>query len=483
MRARVHANAYADRPMRMLMFVAASAVAAVAAPPPARADQAAGSDGREPSHADHDADDGIDDDAYLLRHPHASWWLSAQANVIAQFQPGFHSPYAGANSFTPADHAAISTVETVYGAYQLTATTAVMVAGESVGGGGLSQALGIAGFTDVDVVRNPTLGPAPYIAKAVLEQIIPLSSERVTVSTAPWNVLRRVPARRLVLRGGKLATTDAFDVNAPGSDSHLQLMNWSLVNNGAYDYAADTRGYTLGATVEYITPLWALRYGAMLMPKVANGPDYDYDVATARGEQLELELHECIGGHAGIIRLLGFLNHAKMGNYAEAIAVVRQGILDTPDITATRVAGRTKHGVAVGWEQALAHDARAFGRIGWSDGENETFAYTEIDNSVAAGADIVGTAWSRPADRLGLAVVTNGLSRSHRDYLALGGLGFILGDGALRYGREDIVEAYYTARAYRGISPAVDIQVVEHPGYNTDRGPAVVGSLRLHVEL
>ena len=470
MRARVHANAYARRSMRLGLFVAASALAILATPAVARAD-------------DPKEDDGIDDDAYLLPHPHASWWLSAQANVIAQFQPGFHSPYAGKNSFLPDDHAAISTVETVYGAYQVTSTTAVMVAGESAGGGGLSQALGIAGFTDVDVVRNPTLGPAPYIAKAIIEQIIPLSDEHVTAANAPWNVLRRVPARRIVLRAGKLATTDAFDVSSPGSDSHLQLMNWSLVNNGAYDYAADTRGYTLGATIEYIAPRWALRYGAMLMPEVANGPDYDYKIAHARGEQLELELHECIGGHAGIVRILGFLNHAKMGNYEEAIAVFRQGILETPDITSTRLVGRTKHGIAIGWEQALPRDARAFARIGWSDGQNETFAYTEIDNSVAAGADLQGTAWGRAADRVGLAVVTNGLSTPHRDYLALGGLGFILGDGALHYGREDIVEAYYTARAYRGVSPAVDIQVIEHPGYNTDRGPAVVGSLRLHVEL
>ena len=451
--------------MRALFFVAA-ALFTTLAPQIARADG-----------------DGIDDDAYLLHHPHARWWVSGQVNAILQAQPGFHSPYAGANSFTPDDHAQLSIVATVYAAYELTATTAVMIAGESAGGGGLSQALGSAGFTNLDVVRNPTLGPTPYVGRALIEQVIPLSDERVVVSRPPFNALRTLPARRIAIRAGKLSTVDSFDVSAVGTDSHLQLMNWALANNGAYDYAADTRGYTLGAIVEYVAPRWALRYGAMLMPTVANGIDYDTDVTRARGEQLELELHACAGGHPGIVRVLGYLNHAKMGNYDEAIAAVRTGIVDVPDITATRVAGRTKAGLALGLEQELPHDARGFARLGWADGKNESFAYTEVDNTLALGADILGSAWHRKDDRVGLAAVTNGLSTPHRTYLALGGRGFLLGDGKLRYGREDIVEAYYTARAYRGVSPAIDVQVVSHPGYNVDRGPVVVGSVRLHVEI
>ncbi|HEY4240284.1 MAG TPA: carbohydrate porin [Kofleriaceae bacterium] len=424
-----------------------------------------------------------DSDLYLAPHPDARWWLSAQANAIAQMQPGFPSPYQGANSFTPDDHFAISFVTTVYGGLELWKYTAVVVAGESAGGGGLSQALGIAGFTNLDVVRNPTLGPTPYLGRAFVDQLVPLSSEWVPRDRDPLHVFRKVPRRRLEIKVGKLSSADAFDLNSIGTDSHLQFMNWAIDNNGAWDYAADTRGYTLGAIVEYAQPQLAIRFGELLMPTVANGIDYDWDIGNARGENLEAEFHTCACGRPGIIRLLVYRNLANMGNYAETNAIYREGITDVPDITADRVKGRTKHGVGLNLEQELPAGVRVFARLGWSDGKNESFAYTEIDNTILVGGDMRGRLWHRPGDKLGLAAVTNGLSDDHAQYLELGGRGFLLGDGKLNYGRETIVEAYYTARAYRGIFPALDVQLVDNPGYNRDRGPVVVGSVRLHVEI
>jgi hypothetical protein len=435
------------------------------------------------AHADDTPEDGIDDDLYLIKHPARGYWLSGQLNVITQAQPGFHSPYEGEHSLRSDDHVETSYVATIYGAYELTHNTAVMLSVESAGGSGLSSALGVAGFMNLDVVRNPSLGPTPYIGRVLIDQIIPLSDQHVVASRVPFDVLRSLPTRRLELRAGKVSTVDMFDVDSVGSDSHLQFMNWAIDNNGAYDYAADTRGYTLGAIIEYAEPRFAVRYGALLMPKVANGIDYDFDVANARGEQLELEVNDTIAGQPGIIRGLGYLNHARMGSYNDAIAQYRNGLLDTPDITASRVAGRTKYGIAVSMEQDIASTFRVFARIGWSDGRNESFAYTEIDNTVLAGFEVHGEEWSRTGDQIGLAAVTNGLSDDHRTYLALGGSGFLLGDGKLHYGREDILEAYYTLRAYRGVFPAVDVQVVSHPGYNVDRGPVFVGSLRLHLEI
>jgi len=426
-----------------------------------------------------------DDDPglYLAPHPDAAWWLSGQANFIWQAQPGFHSPYAGDHSFLPDDHHALSFVISAYGGYELTPTTAIVLSGESAGGGGLSQALGIAGFTNLDVVRNPTLGPAPYIGRAFVEQIIPLSDHREASDRNPLHILRSLPDHRIEIRAGKFSTVDVFDPNEGATDSHMQFMNWAIDNNGAYDYAADTRGYSLGVTVEYDAPLWALRFGEMLMPKVANGPDYDYDIANARGENLELELHDCIAGHPGLVRVLGFANHADMGRYTDSIAAFRALEDTTPDITKYRVAGRVKYGFGLNAEQELADELHAFGRLGWNEGHYESFAYTEIDNTVLVGADLRGRRWGRPGDKLGIAFVSNGLSADHKTYLQLGGDGFILGDGKLHYGRETTIEAYYTARAYRGIFPALDIQAVANPGYNTDRGPAIVGSLRLHVEI
>ncbi len=419
------------------------------------------------------------DDLYLFDHPDAPWWLSGQFNSILQAEPGFHSPYQGKNSFLPDDHHAISFVATIFAGYELTSTTAIVVTGESAGGSGLSAALGLAGFTNLDVVRNPSLGPTPYVGRAFIDQVIPLSDERVPGDRNPLKLLRRLPARRIEIRAGKFSTADYFDVNSIGSDSHLQFMNWTVDNNGAWDYAADTRGYTLGAVVEYAEPLWAVRFGEMLMPTVANGIDYDFDIANARGENLEGEFRECVAGHPGIVRVLGFLNHARMGNYDLTNILARQGIVEPADITQTREPGRTKYGFGLNIEQEITERVHAFARLGWADGANESFAYTEVDNTVLAGFDV----HVRGVDKLGVAAVTNGILEPHRTYLALGGNGFLLGDGKLRYGREDIVEAYYTARAYRGIFPAVDLQVIEHPGYNVDRGPVVVGSLRLHVEL
>nr|HEX4313522.1 carbohydrate porin [Kofleriaceae bacterium] len=420
------------------------------------------------------------DDVYVVDHPDADWWLSGQVNAISQAQPGFHSPYQGANSLRPDDHWETSYVATVYASYRVLTWTAIVVAPESAGGDGLSTALGLAGFTNLDVVRNPTLGPTPYIGRAFLEQIIPIGDARVAADRSPLHNFRELPRRRVEIRAGKLSTVDVFDQNNVGTDSHLQFMNWAIDNNGAYDYAADTRGYSLGATVEYIEPTWAVRFGELLMPTVANGIDYDTDLANARGENLELEGRVRIAGHPGIARLLGYRNLARMGSYDEAIAIYNLDPTAPPDITATRVKGRQKVGVGLNVEQELAGDVRVFARVGWSDGNNESFAYTEIDNTLLAGADVrLGPL----AGKLGAAVVSDGLSVLHRDYLADGGRGFLLGDGRLHYGREDIGEAYYTVRPYRGVSPAVDVQVIDHPGYNTDRGPVIVGSLRLHVEI
>ncbi|CAN5402401.1 hypothetical protein BH11MYX1_BH11MYX1_14160 [soil metagenome] len=430
------------------------------------------------------ADDPDDGGYFLAPHPDAPWWLSAQGNSILQYQPGFHSAYEGVHSFRPDDHLQVSFVATVFAGYAYEPTyTSAVVAGESAGGNGLSTALGIAGFTNLDVVRNPTLGAAPYIGRAYIDQIIPLSSEVVRSERTPLHVFRTVPARRLEIRAGKLSTVDVFDTNEGATDSHLQFMNWSVDNNGAYDYAADTRGYTLGVTIELVDPLWAVRFGELLMPKIANGPDYDYDLAHARGENLELELHDCIAGHPGLVRGLAFLNHANMGTYVDAIAAYRADIDTVPDVTLYRVKGRTTYGLGLNAEQEVIADLHVFGRIGWNNGQNESFAYTEIDNTVMLGGDLRGGRWGRPGDKLGLAGVSNGLSNGHKTYLELGGSGFILCDGKLHYGRENILEAYYTARAYRGVFPAIDLQLVQNPGYNADRGPAVVGSIRLHLEI
>lgn len=411
------------------------------------------------------------------------FWVSGQVNVISQWHPDFPAKYSGDNSFQSASERKTSRVETLYMGLQLGKGFELLTDIESAGGAGLSDALGIAGFTNVDVVRNPTLGEAPYISRIMLHYTIPLSRQSAEATRNPLSLASTAPVRRLELRLGKMSTADFFDLNSIGSDSHLQFMNWAAVNNGAYDYAADTRGYTYGFVAEYYAPSWAARFGEMLMPTVANGIKLDWNLARARGENFELERRAELFPHrASVVRALAFVNHANMGSYRQAIDGYLSHRDAVPDVTLYRKQGAVKYGFGLNAEQDLIGLWRAFGRLGWNEGANESFAYTEIDRTAEIGSDFRGKPWRRDQDKLGAAFIVNGISGDHRRYLALGGVGFILGDGGLNYGLEKIFETYYTAHLWRGVSAAIDYQHVANPGYNRDRGPASVVSLRLHME-
>jgi len=408
-----------------------------------------------------------------------AWWISGQINLIAQAHDAFPAQYTGPHSLLATSEQTLSRVLTLYTGLRLGHGWEALVDIESAGGRGLSDAFGLAGFTDLDVVRNPTLGSSPYLARLMVRKVVALSSDQIDVAATPLALAPRLPARRLEIRAGKLGIVDFFDVNAVGSDSHLQFTNWTVDNNGAYDYAADTRGYTYGLIVECDTPRWSLRGAEALMPTVANGIVLDWHIARARGENVELELRPT---PASTLRVLGYANHANMGSYTEAIDAFRAGQDPTPNIEAHRHQGRTKYGVGANAEHTTPIGVRLFARAGWNSGDTESFAYTEVNNSAAIGADMAGAGWHRPVDRTGVAFVSNGLSASHRDYLTLGGLGFLLGDGRLTYGRENIVEGYYTAHLWRGVSASGGVQYIDHPGYNHDRGPVLVEMLRLHMD-
>jgi len=410
-------------------------------------------------------------------------WVSGQANFITQYNPSFPAKYSGPNSFGPASERATSRVLTLYTGVRLTRSTEILLDLESAGGSGLSQALGIAGFTNLDVVRNPTLGTAPYMARAMIHQVVPLSSQYDDAVRGPFGLASKLPVRRLEFRTGKLSTADVFDLNGIGSDSHLQFLNWAIDNNPAFDYAADTRGYTFGFVAEFYDRNYALRFGEMLMPKVANGLDLDWNLARARGQNFEWEWRPALWrDRPSTVRLLSFFNVANMGSYRQAIHAAETGPDAPPDITTYRRQGRHKYGFGLNLEQALRDGWRAYARLGWSDGRNESFAYTEVDRAFSLGSDLRGRKWKRGEDKLGSAFLLNGISGDHRAYLALGGLGFLLGDGALHYGRETIWETYYNLHVWRGAYIGGDVQRVWNPGYNRDRGPATVFGLRLHIE-
>ncbi len=318
----------------------------------------------------------------------------------------------------------------------------------------------------------------------MIRQIIPLRSKKVESQRGPFNLATSVPVRRLELRAGKFGTADFFDVNAVGSDSHYQFMNWTIDNNGAYDYAADTRGYTYGVMAEYYDRDWVFRFAEALMPKVANGIDLVWNLRRARAENFELELHPGIAGqHNTSIRLLSFINHANMGLYQTAINNFLDGQTPArPEITAHPLQTTIKYGFGVNLEQDFSHHLRTFARVGWNEGQHESYAYTEVDNTILFGADLAGYDWHRKLDKIGAAFVSNGISSVHQRYLQLGGLGFLLGDGNLNYGRENIFESYYTAHVWHGIFLGPDLQHIDNPGYDRVRGPIWVAGTRFHLE-
>ncbi len=426
------------------------------------------------------------DDPSVTLFPHSQtsrYWISGQDNIIFQWHPSFEAAYSGRNSFRSTSEHATSNVATIFLGYQLGRSTEVFADVESAAGGGLSDALGLAGFVNVDVVRNPELGPSPYLARAMIRQIIPLSSDTVETERGPFALATSLPVRRLELRAGKFGMADFFDLNDSGSDSHSQFMNWTVDNNGAYDYAADTRGYTVGIIAEYHDRNWAFRFGESLMPKVANGPDLDWNLRRARAENYELELHpRLIANRVTTVRLLSFVNHANMGVYRQAINDFLAGKTPRPEIRAHPLQSTVKYGFGVNLEQELAHHMRGFARWGWNEGQHESYAYTEVDQTIQVGADLAGNSWHRSLDKLGGVFVSNGISTDHQKYLALGGLGFLIGDGALNYGRENIVECYYNAHVWRGIFAGADLQHVNNPGYNRDRGPVLAPGFRFHLD-
>jgi hypothetical protein len=432
----------------------------------------------------------------LTMFPHPGtvrYFIAGQANIIFQSHGPFHSPYEGTNSLLSRGEYKTSLLGTTYLAYQLNTTPKFATDGifdiEVADGRGISEALGVAGMTDLDVVRDPNLGKSPYLARYELHQVIGLSDKLDEADRGPFSLATQLPARRIELNAGRMGMPDYFDLNSVGSDSHLQFLNWTVDQNGAWDYAANTRGYTDGIVAQYIDPAFKARYAIGAMPIVANGQVLQYEFRRGNGQNVEFELPHGPGAflprltqRRGAVRLLGYVNKANMGDYRQQNIKFLQGLTPTPDITAHPLQSTKKYGFGINMEQEVSDTVRLFARFGWNEGQHESFAYTEVDQTFNFGGDYSGRAWGRANDKIGLTFVTNAIKRDHQAYLKLGGLGFILGDGNLNYAREDILEGYYNLHTWRGVYYALDLQYINHPGYNQDRGPVLVESVRMHVD-
>lgn len=404
-----------------------------------------------------------------------------QATAVTQEHTIFPALYSGLNSLAPGFEMRSSLTSTIFAGRTLWKDAEVYVNPEVTGGSGLSATHGIAGFPNGEIYRVDTVSPKFNLARAFVRQQIEFGGEKTHLETDLNQMAREIDSRRLTVTLGKYSLNDFFDDNTYAHDPRSQFLNWGFMDNLAWDYAADVRGYTWGLILELHLTDWVFRMGTGLEPKQANQMDLEWDVAEANGYNSEIEYQWKLLGklaeRPGKARLLGYLNRADMGSYDEA---VEQQPVD-PDVTTTR-AFRTKWGFGLNFEQEITSDLGAFFRAGWNDGKTESWAFTECERTIGGGVSMKGTKWGREKDVAAVGALFNGLSREHADYLAAGGVGFILGDGSLNYAPEQIIEVYYLAQAVEHFEVSGDFQEVIHPGYNSDRGPVEIGAVRLHYE-
>ena len=408
--------------------------------------------------------------------PESNWSLHYQLTTILQDHNDFKSPYAGPYSLQPKESPKLSLTTTLFIGRKLWRNGAAFVNAEIAGGSGLSGARGVAGFVNGETFRIGDPSPVLYLARGYVRQIIPLGQTLDPQADDVNQVPGQVPLRYLSINVGKYSVADFFDQNTYSHDPRTQFLNWSLMSTGAWDYPANTRGYTVGGVVELKWDAYTLRLASTLVPKEANGPILDKRYGKAHSETLELTHRHKLHGREGALRAFVAMTTAPMAVYADAT----YAHLTTLD--GFGVDGARKYNFGVNAEQDFGHGLGGFFRASYNDGRTQTWAFTQIDRSVSLGVRQTGTRWHRPTDHLGIAAVVNGISAQHRAYLAQGGYGFIIGDGALNYAPEAITELYYSIglpNQNTTISP--DYQFVANPAYNKDRGPVHVFAVRLHV--
>ncbi len=401
-----------------------------------------------------------------------------QNTDIVQGDPGFPAEYSGANSL----HSGGEVRETVsldfIAGLRLWRGAEGHVDGLIWQGFGLSQTKGIESFPNGEAFRLGTEVPNVTFARVFIRQTIGLGGEQEPIEDDQLHIAGSQDISRLTITLGKFSAKDVFDSNKYANDPRTQFMSWGLMANEAWDYPADSLGFTTGLAVELNQPVWALRYGFFQMPRNSNGMAQDTHYLEAWGMVAEVERRYTLWNHPGTVRLLGYLNRADMGSYEAAVA----SPVRPADIQATRDY-RYKGGFGLNWEQEVLKDVGLFTRLGWSDGHNEAWVFADVDRTATLGLSVKGGAWQRPGDTFGLAGVLNAISGEHRDFFAAGGLGILAGDGRLNYGFEKSLEAYYDFQVWKTLHATLDYQLVVDPSFNRDRGPVSVFAARVHWEL
>jgi high affinity Mn2+ porin len=405
------------------------------------------------------------------------WEIHGQTTYLPQGYPRFRALYTGTNSLTPAPQAQATWSNSLYLNARLWEGGEVYYNPELLQGFGLNDTVGAGGFPSGEAQKSNFPYPHYNTSRLFLRQTFGFGGEQEELASGPGQLAGKVDVSRLTVQAGKFAVMDVFDGNSYAKDTRKDFMNWSMWAPGAFDYSADKVGLTYGATAELNQKQWALRSGYFLMQSVSNANNFDTKVFERGTYALELETRFSLFSQPGKLRTIAWLNSAFSGSYRETLNNPAFNL----DIAQTRT-GRIKYGYVVSLEQALTDEVGVFGRWSWNDGKTEIMAFTDIDASLSLGASIKGTRWGRPDDVVGIGGAINALSRDHRDFIAAGGLGVLIGDGQLNYRRERILESYYAFALNKQLTLTGDYQLITNPAYNADRGPVHVFSGRLHGE-
>ncbi len=410
------------------------------------------------------------------------WNLFYQATSIGQYHGTFHSPYSGPFSLQNYTERDVSLTTTLFLGLRPETNTYIYVDPEIAGGRGFSGVDGLANSSNGELPRVASAAPKPYLARLYVTHDFGFGSAKEFVERDENQLAGDRPLNRYSITAGRFTLTDFFDDNCYTHDPRTQFIGWGVMFNGAWDYPADVRGYTWGWVHELHLRNWSLRYGSGAMPREANGLRFDRRLLRNRGDVVEGEYRYLANQHAGTLRVLGYVNHAAAGTYADSIQLAKQNHT-IPDITETRRVGTRKYGTAISFDQEISKAIGVFGRLGWNDGKTESFAFTAIDRLATGGISFNGSRWHRPDDNAAAEMTFSGISGVHASYLAMGGNDFLIGDGRLQYAPESIFEMYYSAKLFGGFFASFDLQHVANPAYNQDRGPLWIPSVRLHWEM
>jgi len=413
-----------------------------------------------------------------------NWQMYGQITYIQQGYPSFHSPYLGANSFTPWAQTRNTSSAGVALDVKLWEGGELYYTPELLQGFGLHNTTGAAGFPNGEAQKSNFPDPRYTTSRLFLRQTFGFGGEQETVEGSYHGQMSgKQDVSRLTIQIGKFPVHDVFDYNSYAWEPREDFLNWSIWAAGAFDYPADKVGLGYGAVVELNQKYWALRLGYFLVGNVPNSNEFDMNLFSRGAYVLEHETRYSLFSHAGKVRVGIWADTYFSGSYSEAVdlTLLNPGLDPTDAIMLTR-RDRTKYGYYINFEQSVRDDVGVFGRYSWNNGKNEISAFTDIDESLSLGTVLRGKSWGRPDDKIGIAGAFNGISKDHRDYLAVGGLGILIGDGRINYRGEKILETYYALSLMKDVVFTFDYQFMVNPAHNADRGPVSIFSGRLHGE-